>query len=188
MNFLVLSTLLVDPQTGLIAGAVLPLIMTRLIRQQPEVEVGRAVMWGASWGAMYAVSVSYMYFVYADWMFGYLVDTSKFPLALFYPVFFLAVTFSGAAGAAATAYFIKENKMVLAFLSPLGAALTLAVVWIPHWDSYSHIGTLAEWKAGTAPLMPGTGTAPMGMNGAGAIATIYSVALIVHLVRRSLKT
>jgi hypothetical protein len=187
MNFLALSTLLVDPQTALIAGAILPLIMTRLIRQQPEVEFARAVKLGAAWGAMYGLSVSYMYFNYADWMFGYLVDTRGFPVRAFYPVFFLAVVFCGGAGAALTAFFIREKRTVLAYLSPVGAALTLAVVWVPHWDSYSHIGTLAEWRAGTAALLPGTGNAPIGLNVAGAIAAIYSVAMIVHLARRALK-
>ena len=187
MNFLPLATLLVDPQTALIAGAILPLIMTRLIHQQPEVEVPRAIMIGASWGLMYGLSVGYMYFVYSDWMFGYLVDTTKFPVLPFYFVFLASLMFCGAAGAALTAHLIRNDKTVLAYGSALGAALTLAVVWIPHWDSYSHIGTLAEWKAGTAALMPGTGTAPMGLNGAGAIATIYSVMVIVLIAKRALK-
>jgi hypothetical protein len=188
MNLLPLATLLVDPQTALIAGTILPLIMTRLIRQQPEVEFSRAVNIGAAWGVMYGLSVGYMYFNYADWMFAYLVDTTKFPLLPFYFVFLASLAFSGAAGAALTASLIRQDRTVLAYLTVLGAVLTLAVVWVPHWDSYSHMGTLAEWKAGTAPLMPGPPSAAMGMNVAGAIAAIFSVAVIVHTVRRSLKT
>ena len=187
MNFLVLSTLLVDPQTALIAGSILPLIMTRLIRQQPEVEFKRAVMLGASWGFVYGLAVSYMYFNYADWMFAYFVDTTTFPLVPFYFVFLASLTFCGGASAALGASLIRDDRFGLAVLAMVGAWLTLAVVQVPHWETYSHIGTLAEWKAGTAPAMPGAGTAPMGLNIGFGITAVYSVGVIVHLVRRALK-
>lgn len=187
MNLLALATLLVDPQTALLAGSIIPLVMTRLIRQQPEVEGKAAVRWGALWGLGYTLSVTYMYFNAADWMFGYLVDTRDFPLVPFWFVFLGGCVFSGAAGAAATTHFIKEGKMVAAGLCVVGAMVTLAVVWIPHWDSYSHIGTLAEWKAGTAPLSPGTGSSPFGLSLGGGLTTAYSIALLAYLIRKSLR-
>lgn len=187
MNLLALATLLVDPQTALLAGTIVSLVMTRLIRQQPEVEGAAAVRWGALWGGGYTLSVTYMYFNASDWMFGYLVDTREFPLVPFWFVFFAACVFCGAAGAAATAHFIKCDRMAMAGLCVVGAMVTLAVVWVPHWNSYSHIGTLAQWKAGTAPLMPGEGNAPFGFNLATILAVGLSVPLLVHLIRKSLR-
>lgn len=187
MTLLPLATLLVDPQTALIAGTIVPLIMTRLLRQQPEVEFPRAVMLGASWGLLYGLSVSYMYFNWSDWMFGYLVDTATFPLVPFYFVFLGSLTFCGGAGAALVASLLRDGKTPLAWAAMVGAWLTLLVVQVPHWDSYSHIGTLAEWKAGTAPLSPGVGTAPMGLGIAFGIIGVYSVVVIVSLARRALK-
>lgn len=187
MNFLSLATLLVDPQTALIAGSILPLIMMRLIRQQPEVEFRRAVALGASWGFVYGLAVSYMYFNYADWMFAYFIDTTKFPLVPFYFVFLGSLTFCGGASAALGASLIRDGRTALAFLAVGGALLTLAVVQIPHFETYSHICSLAEWKAGTCAPMPGTGNAPMGLNIGFGITALYSVAVIVHTVRRVLK-
>lgn len=188
MSSLLLATILVDPQTALIAGAIIPVLMVRLIRQQPEVESSRAVMLGAGWGAAYCVSVSYMYFAFSDWMFGYMLDTSDFPLVPFWFVFLAACAFSGAAAAAVGAYLVRTDRFPLAVLCVLGAIATLAVVWIPHWHSYSHIGTFAEYRAGTATPLPGPGTAPVGLNVAGALIAVPSVVMIVNIIRRSMKT
>lgn len=187
MNLLPLATILVDPQTALIAGAIIPVLMAKLIRLQPELESAKAVKLGAAWGAGYCVSVSYMYFTYSDWMFGYMLDTKDFPLVAFWPVFFGACAFSGAAAAAVGAYFVRTDRLPLAVLCVLGAVTALAVVWIPHWHSYSHIGTFAEYRAGTASPLPGTGTAPIGLNAAGALIAIPSVVMIVNIIRRSMK-
>jgi hypothetical protein len=185
MNALPFATLLVDPQTALLAGTIIPLVGIKLIRLQPELEGARAVRIGAMWGVMYTLGVSYMYFVHTDWMLGYLVEKEKVPLIPLWFIFLAANALCGAAGAAVSTHCIKNGSAALAVLSVLGAVAALGVVWIPHWDSYSHIGTYAEWKAGIAAPMPGPPSAALGLNIGGAITAVVSIALIVHTLRRA---
>lgn len=187
MNFIALATILIDPQSALIAGAVVPVLMVKLIRLQPEVESSNAIKIGAAWGAGYAVAVSYMYFNYPDWMFGYMLDTTTFPVKAFWPVFLAACTFSGAASAGVGAYLVRNDRLGMAVLCILASIATLLVVWIPHSHGYMHVGTFAEYRAGTAAAFPGPPSAQFGMNLAGGLIGVPSVLMIVFIIRKSLR-
>ncbi len=183
----ILSTILIDPQSSLLAGTILPLLAMRLIRREPEKEYTRAVLLGGAWGLVYGLAVSTMYFRYSDWMFGYMLDTRAFPVAALWPVFLAANVLSGAAGAAASASAIRSGKVWAAALCVVGSLSCLLTVMLPHWHGYTHIGTLAEYTAGTAPQLPGTPDAQWGLNLAGAITTVFSLAVIAWIVRASLR-
>jgi hypothetical protein len=181
------ATVIIDAQSALIAGSIIPLVMTKLIRQQPEVEVPRAIGIGALWGFLYALSVSYMYFYWTDWMLAYLTDSRTFPVKSFYVIFVLACVFCGAAAAAVSAHLVQHYKMALAGLCVVGAILSWAIVFIPHFHSYTHIGTYDEYKAGTALAMPGPADAAFGLNLGGGFTALFSIILLTLLIRRSLR-
>ena len=187
MTPLLLSTILVDPQTSLLAGSIIPLVAMKLIRREPQKEYGRALMMGASWGLVYGLAVSAAYFKLSDWMFGYTVDTTTFPVVALWPLFLGANVLSGVAGAAATATAIRSGKIWVAGLCVIGALCCLLTVWLPHMDGYSHIGTFAEYRAGTAAKFPGPPDAQSVLNLATGIMVVFSVGLIAWIVRRSLK-
>jgi hypothetical protein len=181
------ATVIIDAQSALMAGSIIPLVMTRLIRQQPEVEVPRAIGIGALWGLLYAFSVSYMYFNWTDWMLAYLTDSRTFPVKSFYVLFVLACAFCGAAAAAVSAHLVQHYKMGLAALCVVGAILSWLIVLIPSFHGYSHIGTYDEYKAGTALALPGPPDAAFGLNLSGGMTAVFSIVLLVMLIRRSMR-
>jgi hypothetical protein len=188
IHLLPFATVLIDAQTALFAGTIVPLIMIRLLRLQPERETPVAVGLGAAWGLLWSLSVTYMYFKFPDWMLGYVADSKTVPLVPIWFVFVLACVFSGAAGAAVGAFFVTRDKIFMAGLCVFGAFLTwLAVLW-PHAHGYSHVGTYAEYMAGKALPSPGPPEAAFGMMLSGLITAPPSIAMIVWIVKRSMKT
>ena len=181
------STILIDPQSSLLAGTILPLVAMKLIRRDPEKEFRRAVLLGGAWGLVYGLAVSTMYFTFSDWMFGYMLDTTTFPVPALWPLFIGANVLMGAAGAALSATMVRNGKTWGAALCVAGALCCLLTVWLPHMDNYQHVGSFAEYRAGTAAKFPGPAAAQFGMNLAGGITAVFSIGLIVWIVRRSLK-
>lgn len=182
------ATVLIDVPTAMFAGTIIPLIMIRLLRLQPEVEAPRAVGLGAAWGLWYSLAVSYMYFKYPDWMLGYLADARTLPLVPIWIVFVLACLFAGAAGAAIGTFFVQRNQVLLAALCVLGSAATYFAIFIPHFHGYTHIGTFEEYRAGVAMASPGPPDAQFGMTMGGVLTAIPSIAMIVVIIRRSMKS
>jgi hypothetical protein len=150
----VFATVLLDPVTALIFGAVLALASTKLVARDPGREVWRTGVWGGAWGVFYGVCVGWMYFHYPDWMFVYLRDARTLPLVPLYVVFLVLLGVWGLLGGLAGAAFVAQGKKGWAWGLAVGAVLLIAFFFWLQGDQYVRLGTLAEYVAGTARPLP----------------------------------
>src|SRR4051794_11581409 len=105
---LCLATVLLDPPTTLFAGSIIALVSMKLIARDPNREIGRTAMYAVIWSVIYGLAVSYMFFVFPDWMLTYLKDASTVPLVPTFIVFVIALVVCGFAGSLATGWLISQ--------------------------------------------------------------------------------
>src|SRR4051812_16786012 len=101
---LTLATVLLDPPTTLFAGTIIALVSAKLIARDPVREINRTALFAVIWSVIYGFAVSYMFFVYPDWMLTYLKDASTVPLVPTFIVFMLALVVCGFAGSLAAGW------------------------------------------------------------------------------------
>lgn len=149
-----LATVLLDPPTALLAGAVLGLASFRFIAADPTREVRRTAWLGGAWGVWYGLCVGWMFFEYPGWMMAYLKDASELSLPLVYPAFLAACGLFGAMGGLTSGHLVSRRAFGWAFAFALAAlALVAAVFWL-QWEQYGVIGDLDDYQRGAAvPLV-----------------------------------
>ena len=178
----ILATVLLDPPSTLMAGAIISLVSTKLIRRDPEKELRTAMLWGAAWSAWYGVCVAWPFFRRPDWMFVYLVDTQNVPLVATYFLFMIALVVYGVCGALATGLAVSRGKLGFGIVLTIGIAVVLGSVGLLTAHQYSLVGTYAQYVANTAPKLQDDHEMVMGMNGMTVGIAVFSIALLVYKI------
>jgi hypothetical protein len=162
----------------MIGGAAVALFSTQLIARSPEVEVGRTGLLGAAWGLWYGLTVGWMYFNYPDWMLAYLVDAEKVPLVPTYVLFVAMLALHGALAALAAAVLVQRKKVALGWALLGGILVAQFSIMALQFDSYTHIGTFAEYWAHQAKPVDQVPRAQTGMTVAGLLATPVALGIL----------
>ncbi len=173
-----LATILLDPPTALLVGCGVSLFSLSLIRKRGAVEVTRSAAWGAAWGVVYALAVSWMYFVKTDWMFVYLMDTSRVPLVPTFLGFALTCAAFAAFGALALGHLLEQKRWWAAGLLFAGGVLMMGLLQVLGADQYLRLGTTREYLAGTAKLLQDDPEMLRMMSVSGALAAVPGFGLL----------
>jgi hypothetical protein len=179
-----LATVLIDPPTTLFGGAILALISMKLVRTKGMDEVWRVGQLSAAWGLVYGISVGWHFFYRTDWMFTYALDTSTLPLVPLFVVFLFLCAAWGGLGGLATAALLHAKKTALAWVAFAGAIGGWGFFLFITLDQYKHIGTRAEYLAGTSKLITDDPNWVMASNVSPVIFGLTAVGVIVLQVRR----
>lgn len=178
-----LATVIIDPPTTLFAGGILALISWKLVKTSVG-EVWRVGQLSAAWGLVYGLSVGWHFFFRPDWMFFYALDTAGLPLGPAFAGFLFVCTTWGALGGLGVAALIhvKEGALaVAAFLGALGGFVLLLLVTL---DQYVHVGTRAEYLAGTAKKVQEDASWVTASNGSTALFLLAAAVIIAVQVKR----
>jgi hypothetical protein len=184
---LVLSTVVIDPPTTLVVGAVTALISTKLIARGGLPEVWRAAICSVVFSALYAVAVGWMFFFRPDWMFVYLLDTSTVPLVPLYLVFVFVCVGLGFVSALGIGLLVHLKRPALAWASASSCLATLGLLAYMTAAQYAKVGTTQEYQAGVAKALTEDGTMLVAMNVVTGVLVLGGVTLIVLQVRRTMK-
>lgn len=183
----VLATVFLDPPSALMAGVILALVSTRLLRKNGDAEVKLLIKFAAAWALIYGIAVGWPYFNRTDWMYVYVIDTANVPLVPTYLVFVFVLVGNGVIGAVGTAALIQSNRMGLAWTMLAATVIYLAAIGLITAEQYANIGTTAQWLAHTTTKLPDDKPMMMAVNGITVGLVLASVPIIVVQVRRSLK-
>ncbi len=175
----VFATVLLDPPSTLMAGAIIALVCTKLIRRDPERQLRTTMFWAAAWSAWYGVCVAWPFFKRPDWMLVYLVDADHVPLIPAYVLFQLALVVYGVAGALAVGLAVSRGKLGFGIALTVGIAVVLGSVGLLTAGQYAVVGTHAQYLAGTAPHLGDDKDMVMGMNAMTIGIASFSIALLV---------
>jgi len=178
----VFATVLLDPPSTLMAGAIIALVSTKLIRRDPEKELRTAMLWAAAWSAWYGVCVAWPFFKRPDWMFVYLVDAQNVPLVPAYVLFMLALVVYGVCGALAVGLAVSRGKLGFGIALTVGCAIVLGSVGLLTGSQYVLVGTYAQYLAHAAPHLQDDHDMVMGMNGMTVGIATFSIALLVYKI------
>ena len=179
-----LATVLIDPPTTLFGGAILGLISMRLVQKRGAEEIWRVGALAAIWGLVYGISVGWHFFFRTDWMFFYAMDTSSLPLVPLFALFVFVCAAWGGIGGLSVAALVHAKKTGLAWLAFAGALLGFVLFLFITLDQYKHVGTRAEYLAGTAKLITDDPNWVMASNVSPVIFGLAAVGIIVLQVRR----
>lgn len=180
-----LATVLIDPPTTLFSGAILALISMKLVQKKGVGEVWRVGQLSFAWGLIYALSVGWHFFFRTDWMFVYAMDTSGLPLVPLFVLFVFVCAAWGGLGGLSVAALLHAKKMVFAWLAFAGALLGFVLFLFITLDQYKHVGSRAEYLAGTARLVTDDASWVMASNVSPAIFGLAAVGIIVLQIRRT---
>ncbi len=181
---MMLATVLIDPPTTLFGGALLALISMKLVKTKGVEEVWRVGQLSFLWGLVYAVSVGWHFFFRTDWMFFYAMDTSSLPLVPLFALFVFVCAAWGGIGGLSVAALVHAKQTALAWLAFAGALLGFVLFLFITLDQYKHVGTRAEYLAGTAKLITDDPNWVMASNVSPVIFGLAAVGIIVLQVRR----
>ncbi len=173
-----LATVLLDPPTALLAGAVLALVSSKLIALQPEREALRTTWLGAAWGVFYAGCVGWLFFTEPDWMLAYLKDAREVSLLPAFIVFAALCAAHGAFGALAVSAFIARGRLMLGVALTVAAVAVVGAVFWLQWQQYFVIGTFEAYYRGDAVPLQNDAVTQMKMNVAGGLTAVGSIAVI----------
>ncbi len=180
-----LATVLIDPPTTLFAGGILALVSLKLIARNGVDELWRAAQLSAAWGFLYALCVGWFFFHRTDWMFVYALDTAPLPLVPLFILFALVCAAWGGLGALAVGALLLLKRTGLAFAAFASALAGFGLLLFVTLDQYLHVGTRAEYLAGTAKKTLDDPGWVMASNLASAVFGLAAVGIIVLQVRRT---
>ena len=181
---MMLATVLIDPPTTLFAGGILALISYKLLRTRGIDEVWRVGQLTTAWSFVYGLSVGWHFFYRTDWMFFYAMDTSALPLVPLYVLFVFVCAVWGGLGGLAVAALIHLQKTAMAVVAFSGALFGFVLLLFITLDQYKHVGTRAEYLAGTAKLLTEDPNWVMASNVSPAIFGLAAVGIIALQIRR----
>jgi hypothetical protein len=110
---------------------------------------------------IYALGVGWAAWRAPDWMLNYFVPVQELPVPLpvLHALFVLACWMGAAAGHVLTAVCLQRGWTLRAATVLGSGVLMLAGLWGITLDSYMHVGTWAEYRAGAAVALPDSGIA-----------------------------
>lgn len=143
-----------DFPVAMACGSIAAVVQTRYIRAtKPNPLSGRVAKVGTAMAFLYAAVASFMIIHYPAWMNGYAADPAKtspwFSFAMFVPL--MALTGFGAS--VVTQLMIEQRKNALAITFAAGSLVICGLNILVVLDAFTHVGTFAQWCAGTAPVM-----------------------------------
>ncbi len=154
------ETYLIDPPTLFVAGSALAFVGRRLLVSRRPDPFGPGALVALGFSAWYCLSVGLATLKAPDWMLNYLVPADQIDLRLVHAVFVICGLLAGLAGHTLTAVCLQRGRMGQAVLVLLAGAICLFGLWGLTLDRYIHVGSFAEYMAGTAPLLPDSSLAP----------------------------
>lgn len=178
-----LATVVIDPPTTLFAGGVLALISWRLVKASVD-EVWRVGQLSAAWGLVYGLSVGWHFFFRTDWMFFYARDTAGLPLVPIYVAFLFVCAAWGALGGLSVAALIHAKRGALAIAAFVGALGGFVMLLLISLDQYVHVGTRAEYLAGTAKKVQDDASWVMASNASTVVFLLAAALIIAVQVKR----
>lgn len=162
---MLLATVILDPPTTFLAGTIIALLGTKLIRKSGSAEVWKSAVLAVIWSALYGLAVGWMYFIRTDWMYVYLLDTSGMPLLPTYLAFFVVMLTFGFAGAIAGGHLVQNGKFGWAVALTVLAVFTLVMIFVLTGPQYVAMGTTKEYWAGATKKLTEDPEAMQGVNG-----------------------
>ena len=183
-----IPTILLDPATVFLAGALVAVASNRLLRSRGEVELDRTGLLGAAYGLWYGVVRGYFFFVYSDWMLAYLQDAGQIYKPVAYAIYLFVLTATGGAGALAVGWLLRRGRRNLALiLASAGFAGVVSILFI-SWFQYGRLGTYEEFLQGKAPSVGAVQPFQSAATVCGYLLVIPFVALIGWSLYRSRAT
>jgi len=149
------ETYIIDVPTVFIAASLLAFVGRRvLVARRPD-PFGPSFRAAMLFATVYALGVGFAAWRAPDWMLSYLIplDDLALPLPLLHAGFLLSCWLAAASAHVLTAVCLQRGWTGRALLVPLGGAITLFSLWGLTLDRYLHIGTWAQFHAGTAVLI-----------------------------------
>ena len=137
-----------------IAGSLMAFIGRRVLVAGSPALFGPSALAAVGYGLWYALSVGWATVRAPDWMLNYFVPAEQLSLPLVHLVFVVCALLAAVSGHTLTAVFLQRGQGGRAFLVLLTGAFCLFGLWGLTLDRYLHVGTHAEYLAGTAPLLP----------------------------------
>ena len=183
----VLATVFLDPPSTLLAGVVLALVSTKLLRKNGDAEVKLLIKLAAGWSLLYGIGVGWPYFERTDWMYTYVMDTANVPLVPTYLLFVFVLVGCGVLGAVGAAAMIQSNRMPLAWTMLVMTAVYLGAIGVITADQYANIGTTAQYLSHTALKLTDDKAMMIAVNAISVVGALGAIPIIVVQVRRSLK-
>ncbi len=183
----VLGTLIIDPPSMLMAGGITALISMKLISRGGLPELWHAAKIAMVFAGLFALSVAWPFFFRSDWMFCYLLDATKLPLAPLYVVFLLVCVGMALVGTLGVGLLLHLGKKGLAWAATVGCAAGWGLSTLATADQYGKVGTTAQYLAGTAPKLPDDSNMFVAVNVITGVLVVGGVVLIVLQIRRTMK-
>jgi hypothetical protein len=178
----VVLTVLIDLQTAFLAGALLTLFGKRRIETERWEGLGPFVRVGALFGLLYGLAVGFWCVRYPDWMWGYALEASRWPLLLWYPGFVVALAIAGGSGAAMVQAALARGRPGLALGVVLLALFLLGSVWAMTFEAYSGLSTYQAWHATPRGLVIPTNEDPSWVLGSIVVTILMIVFCVVTVV------
>jgi hypothetical protein len=178
----VIPTVFLDPATAFLAGTLIAIASRRQIALHGEGASDRAVLFGTAYGLWYGLGVGYFFFVYPDWMLGYVQDGAQLYKPLAYVFFLLVLGGSGAAGAATCAGFLRRGQGNRAVGVGATGLLALISIWRLMWHQYWTVGTFEEFWKGIAKPLVEVPAFQKAVNVSGSLTAVPFLALVGWLV------
>lgn len=180
---MLLATIILDPPTTFLAGTIIALVSTKLIKKAGAVEVWKSAVLSVIWSVIFGLAVGWMYFTRTDWMYVYLMDTTSVPLLPTYLAFFSILLVFGFAGALSTGHLVQTGKFGWAVGLVLAAVFTLVMLFLLTGPQYLAMGTTKEYWAGAAKKLMDDPEAMRGVNGITVGMVLGSLPILVLRLR-----
>lgn len=177
-----IPTVAIDLQTTFEVGVLFALVAVRQIQTEHVSGWSRYVKAGFWFGIAYGLGVSYWCFEYADWMWVYSWDTTKWSTWIWYPPFVLALGLAGAAGTWMGQLAIVRRGLWGGIGLAVVALWMHGTFWLVMFEEYSNLATLAEWNATPRISVP-TAEDPNWATGASVMGVIMVLVAGQYVVR-----
>jgi len=175
----VIKTVPLDIPVNFLIGSLIALAASRGLRAGDNI-LGRQFKLAVGYSLWFGLTVTYFYFAYPDWMYGYALPV-RWPLLLIgFPLFIAALAVAGGLGALATSVWIARGVR-RPWIPAVYGLLNWAAVMAFMWNQYMSIGTFQEYQLGTAIPLNQHAAIRSAMNIAGPAEIIPAAAIILYL-------
>lgn len=142
--------------TAFIAGSIFAFVGRRLLVARRPDPFGPSFLASLFFATIYAVGVGWAAWRAPDWMLNYFIPVQDLPVPLpvLHALFVLSCWLGAAAGHVLTAVCLQRGWTGRASMVLASGGLVLLGLWGITLDSYMHVGTWAEYRAGDAVLLP----------------------------------
>lgn len=144
----VIKTIPLDIPINFFFGSLFSILYRGRLKQGGEREFFVPIVWAVVYAGWFGATTAMFYAKYPDWMWSYILDSSKISPHLVYPFFWLALILSASAGAFISARMIMKDRLLYSCLIAGATLVVYAAVMALFFNEYFYIGTLAEFRSG----------------------------------------